>query len=133
MGKYLKEQKNSVDFNGKVIKNARFINCLFEGSKIEDATLVNCTVNGSTVIPTMIFTEKITEMTNAQLDALRPGDIVVKQTGTMSHTYVVSYKDAKNGGICLSYNDSGYGETVSYDRTESGWEYNSTDVKTYGE
>ena len=76
----------------------------------------------------------ITALTGDQLDALKPGDVVVKVTGAAKHTYIVSYKgDGTDQGICLSYNACGYGETVSYDRTESGWAYNSTDIKTYGE
>lgn len=76
----------------------------------------------------------ITAMTAEQLDALNVGDKVVKVTGAQKHLYLVSYKgDGVGEGICLSYNAAGYGETVSYDRTESGWAYNSTDVKTYGE
>ena len=76
----------------------------------------------------------ITAMTAEQLDALEVGDKVVKVTGKQKHLYLVSYKGEGAGeGICLSYNAAGYGETVSYDRTESGWAYNSTDVKTYGE
>ena len=75
----------------------------------------------------------ITALTAAQLDALNVGDKVVKITGTDKHLYLVTYKATTGGGICLSYNAAGYGETVSYDRTESGWAYNSTDVKTYGE
>ena len=75
----------------------------------------------------------ITAMTAEQLDALNVGDKVVKVTGAQKHLYLVSYKgDGVGEGICLSYNAAGYGETVSYDRTESGWAYNSTDVKTYG-
>ena len=75
----------------------------------------------------------ITALTAAQLDGLDVGDKVVKITGTDKHLYFVTYKATTGGGICLSYNAAGYGETVSYDRTESGWAYNSTDVKTYGE
>jgi len=75
----------------------------------------------------------ITALTAQQLDALNVGDKVVKVTGTEKHLYLVTYKATEGGGICLSYNAAGYGETVSYDRTESGWAYNSTDVKTYGE
>ena len=75
----------------------------------------------------------ITKLTNDQLDALQVGDKVVKITGTDKHLYLVTYKATTGGGICLSYNAAGYGETVSYDRTESGWAYNSTDIKTYGE
>ena len=75
----------------------------------------------------------ITKLTAEQLDGLDVGDKVVKVTGTDKHLYLVTYKATTGGGICLSYNAAGYGETVSYDRTESGWAYNSTDVKTYGE
>ena len=76
----------------------------------------------------------ITAMTDEQLDALQVGDKVAKVTGNQKHLYLVSYKGEGAGeGICLSYNAAGYGETVSYDRGESGWTYNSTDVKTYGE
>jgi len=80
-----------------------------------------------------IKVEDITKLTNEQLDALNCGDKVVKVTGEQEHLYFVTYKAKTGGGICLSYNAAGYGETVSYDRTESGWAYNSTDIKTYGE
>lgn len=70
----------------------------------------------------------ITALTAAQLDALNVGDKVVKVTGTAKHLYVVTYKGEGAGtGLCLSYFDATTAETVSYDRTESGWAYNSTD------
>lgn len=69
----------------------------------------------------------ITGLTNDQLDSLNVGDKVAKKTGTAKHLYVVSYKDAENGGLCLTYTDASTVETVSYDHTESGWAYNSTD------
>ena len=69
----------------------------------------------------------ITGLTGDQLDALSVGDKVAKKTGTAQHLYVVSYKDAENGGLCLTYADASTVETVSYDHTESGWVYNSTD------
>lgn len=69
----------------------------------------------------------ITALTAAQLDALEVGDKVVKVTGTEKHLYLVTYKATVGGGICLSYFDAVNTETVSYDRTESGWAYNSTD------
>ena len=76
----------------------------------------------------------ITKLTTEQLDALHVGDKVVKVTGAQKHLYFVTYKGEGQGeGICLSYNAAGYGETVSYDRTESGWAFNSVDIKTYGE
>lgn len=69
----------------------------------------------------------ITALTGDQLDALEVGAKVAKKTGTAKHLYVVSYKDAENGGLCLTYTDASTVETVSYDHTESGWAYNSTD------
>ena len=74
-----------------------------------------------------IEVEDITALTGAQLDALDVGAKVAKKTGTAKHLYIVSYKDAKNGGLCLTYTDASTVETVSYDHTESGWAYNSTD------
>ncbi len=74
----------------------------------------------------------ITKLTDAQLDALEVGAKVAKKTGTAKHLYVVSYKDAENGGLCLTYTDASTVETVSYDHTESGWSYNSTDKTNIG-
>ena len=74
----------------------------------------------------------ITALTDEQLDALNVGDKVAKKTGTAQHLYVVSYKDAENGGLCLTYTDAANVETVSYDHTESGWAYNSTDKTHIG-
>ena len=78
--------------------------------------------------PVKIETDSITELTKDQLDALQVGDVVVKITGTDRHLYLVTYKAEEGGGICLSYFDASTVETVSYDRTESGWAYNSTDI-----
>ena len=69
----------------------------------------------------------ITKLTNAQLDALNVGDKVVKVTGQDEHLYWVTYKAKTGGGICLTYFDALNTETASYDRTESGWEFNSFD------
>ena len=69
----------------------------------------------------------ITKLTDDQLNSLNVGDKVVKVTGTDKHLYLVTYKATTGGGICLSYSDAVNTETVSYDRTESGWAYNSTD------
>ena len=83
--------------------------------------------------PVKVEASDITALTKEQLDSLKVGDVVAKVTGNQKHLYLVSYKGEGSGeGICLSYNAAGYGETVSYDRTESGWSYNSTDVKEYG-
>lgn len=74
----------------------------------------------------------ITAISGDVLDALSVGDKVAKKTGTAHHLYVVSYKDAENGGLCLTYTDASTVETVSYDHTESGWAYNSTDKTNIG-
>ena len=74
----------------------------------------------------------ITELTGDQLDALNVGDKVAKITETAKHLYTVTYKDAENGGLCLTYADAANVETVSYDHTESGWAYNSTDKTHIG-
>ena len=74
----------------------------------------------------------ITALTDDQLDALSVGDKVAKKTGTAQHLYVVTYKDAENGGLCLTYADAANVETVSYDHSESGWAYNSTDKTHIG-
>lgn len=70
----------------------------------------------------------ITAIDGAVLDSLNCGDVVVKITGKQKHSYQVSYKGEGAGeGLCLTYVDASVVETVSYDRTESGWAYNSTD------
>ena len=81
---------------------------------------------------TPIEVTDITALTGAQLDALEIGAKVAKKTGTAKHLYIVSYKDAENGGLCLTYTDASTVETVSYDHTESGWAYNSTDKTNIG-
>lgn len=79
------------------------------------------------IISVPIEVSDITALTAAQLDALNVGDAVIKKTGDDRHLYLVTYKATTGGGICLSYFDAVNVETVSYDRTESGWAYNSTD------
>ena len=74
----------------------------------------------------------ITALADADLDEIEVGDKVAKITGTAKHLYVVTYKDAQNGGLCLTYADAANVETVSYDHSESGWAYNSTDITHIG-
>lgn len=72
--------------------------------------------------------DDITKISKEILDALEVGQTVIKKTGVQKHAYKVSYKgDGAGQGICLTYADASVIETVSYDRTESGWAYNSTD------
>ena len=66
------------------------------------------------------------------LDSLEVGDKVVKKTGNDRHLYLVTYKATTGGGMCLTYADASNVETVAYDRTESGWDFNSTDQTHIG-
>lgn len=76
-------------------------------------------------------TSNILELDGSVLDALRCGDQVLKLTGNQRHLYTVTYKGVGVGeGICLTYVAAGLIETVSYDLTENGWVYNSTDKCT---
>lgn len=74
-----------------------------------------------------IEVSNITALTDAQIDGLKVGDVVQKITGSMKHCYTVTYKQ-EHHGICLSYFDCGYLETISYDYTEGHWVFNSKDV-----
>ena len=96
------------------------------------ATVLNAIVDLIPAVDAPIEVEDITALTDAQLDALEVGAKVAKKTGTAKHLYVVSYKDAENGGLCLTYTDASTVETVSYDHTVSGWTYNSTDKTNIG-
>lgn len=69
----------------------------------------------------------ISDLSDEELNSLKCGDIVLKQTGNQKHTYIVTYKE-ENHGICLSYFAAGYTETISYDCNEGRWTYNSKDV-----
>lgn len=68
----------------------------------------------------------IAALTDEEINSLEAGDIVVKKTGNQKHTYIVTYKEDKQG-ICLTYVDATYIETVSYDYTAGHWVYNSKD------
>jgi len=73
----------------------------------------------------------ITTLTTAQINALKAGDVVIKNENGNKHTYVVSYKE-DGVGICLTYVDATVSETVSYDYTNNEWVYNSTDSTPLG-
>lgn len=84
--------------------------------------------------PAPLEVTNIAALTDEQLDALQCGDKVIKITGVQKHLYLVTYKGEGVGeGLVLTYTDCGYSEAVAYDHTESGWAYNSTDSKTFGE
>ncbi len=73
----------------------------------------------------------ITQLTNDEINSLKAGDVVIKNTGEQKHAYVVSYKQ-DGTGICLTYTDASTVETVSYDYTDGNWVYNSTDYASLG-
>ena len=98
-----------------------------QGSAVDIGGALPAILSALAAAATPIEVDDITALTGAQLDALEIGAKVAKKTGTEKHLYVVSYKDAENGGLCLTYTDASTVETVSYDHTESGWAYNSTD------
>ncbi len=74
----------------------------------------------------IIEVNNIKALTNAQCEALRAGDIVVKVDGTGKHAYRVSFKNAT--GMCLTYADRENVETVAYDKANDDWAWTSTDV-----
>ena len=65
-------------------------------------------------------------LTNAQIESLQAGDVVVKRDETGDHSYRVSYKGAT--GICLTYSDCENVETIAYEKVEGAWTYDSKDV-----
>lgn len=84
--------------------------------------------------PVGVEVEDITAVSADVLDSLECGDVVVKKTGNQRHAYLVSYKgDGAGEGMCLTYTDASVVETVSYDRTDEGWAYNSTDKTLLGQ
>ena len=98
-----------------------------QGSAVDAGGALPAILSALAAAAVPIEVADITALTDDQLDALNVGDKVAKKTGTAQHLYVVSYKDAENGGLCLTYTDASTVETVSYDHTASGWAYNSTD------
>ena len=99
----------------------------FRGANREFSQEMGPIIESLLALVTPVQATDITALTDGQLDALNVGDKVAKKTGTAEHLYTVTYKDAENGGICLTYLDASVVETVSYDHSESGWAYNSTD------
>ena len=77
-------------------------------------------------VPVAIKVDDITELTSAQLDALKNGDLVLKHLGNGDYaTYVVS-DCKKNGKIHLTYADNEKVENVVYTKVAQNWGYTST-------
>ena len=101
------------------------------GDQIDGEGALKAILTGivSRSIPTEV--SDITDIDGNILNELEVGDKIAKITGIQKHLYVVTYKGKGVGeGICLTYCAAGLIETVSYDFTESGWTYNSTDKCT---
>ena len=75
----------------------------------------------------------VTDMENIRgevLEALKAGDVVVKEDSTGAHSYLVSFRS--DTGICITYTDCENVETVAYDKIEGVWTFNSKDVTNIG-
>lgn len=77
-----------------------------------------------------LYVDNIKTLTNDQIAVLECGDMVIKMTGKMKHTYTVTYKE-DGQGICLTYFDASCIETQSYDYVDGKWTYNSEDKATF--
>lgn len=98
-----------------------------QGSAVDAGGALPAILSALAAAAAPIEVTDITKLTDEQLDNLEVGSKVVKVTGTEKHLYWVTYKATTGGGICLTYFDALNTETVSYDRTESGWAFNSID------
>lgn len=74
-----------------------------------------------------VLNEEIESLPSEVLEQLDCGDFIIKVTGKQKHRYVVTYKE-KGVGICFSYFACGYIETISYDKVDGAWVFNSKDV-----
>ena len=82
-------------------------------------------------IPQLVIeTDDIEHLSQKACEQLKCGDVVVKLTiddgKKLYHTYQVSHKQAT--GLCITYFACGYLETISYDKIEGVWTFNSKDV-----
>lgn len=78
----------------------------------------------------VIQTDDVEKLSQEACEELKCGDVVVKHTvesgKDLYHTYQVSHKQAT--GLCFSYFAAGYLETISYDKIDGVWTFNSKDV-----
>lgn len=101
-------------------------NIVSHGKRMVREDLIKKLLNGDFSVKLKDITN-IQSLTDEQINELKAGDIVLKKTEDQTHTYIVSYKE-ENHGICISYFNAGYSETVSYDYIDGHWVYNSTDI-----
>jgi hypothetical protein len=93
---------------------------------ITKAKLVQALQDEITSASKILEVANIKGLTNAQCEALRAGDIVVKSDNTGKHAYKVSYKGS--AGLCLTYADCENVETVAYEKSNDNWAWDSTDI-----
>ena len=107
---------------------------IIDSITFENGDLTFTFKDGSTKVVTITNTTQILEvedieaLTDEQLENLKAGDIVLKLTNNMKHTYIVTYKEDRVG-LCLSYFDFGYSETVSYDYDSENEAWTLNDVE----
>ena len=100
--------------------------CLEERKEGQDVDGIVEGIIGEKGVPVAIKVDDITELTRAQLDVLKNGDLVLKHLGNGEYaTYVVS-DCKKNGKIHLTYADNEKVENVVYTKVAQNWGYTST-------
>ncbi len=100
-------------------------NIVSHGKRMVREDLIKKLLNGDYSVKLKDITN-IQSLTDEQINELKAGDIVLKKTGEQTHAYIVSYKE-EGQGICLTYADATYLETISYDYVDGNWVYNSKD------
>ena len=89
------------------------------GYEVDSATLETTQKFG-------VIVDNVKTMSTETINALRCGDIVIKEDASGQHAYIVTYKGET--GICLTYTDASCVETQSYDLVSDEWQYNSQDL-----
>ena len=79
-----------------------------------------------------VLDEEIKSLPSEVLEQLDCGDFIIKKTGNQKHRYFVSYKE-DGVGMCFTYVDASIVETISYDKVDGAWVYNSTDTTQIAE
>lgn len=96
------------------------------------------TINGTAItgtgdfaVPAITETSNIEALSGDVIEGLKVGDVVVKVTGTLKHSYRVSFKNAT--GMCLTYSDASNVETVAYDKTDDTWAFTDKTITNIGD
>lgn len=73
-----------------------------------------------------ITVDNVKALTNAQIDSLNAGDVVIKNEDGSNHIYAVAYK--QDDEMSLVYADCWTVEEVYYEKSGDDWAYIQTDV-----